>query len=197
MKYQKLISFIIFLQLVTGSLFYGCKQREETTLFEKIINDKALEDEKAIFKISKIAFGNEFRDAKVKKDKEGMVSIDIRFGGTAAYTFANAEQYRQNYKMQIAIAAGKIFKASQNRKLKEIKVRLVKPFFLTENPDEQKEFEIFRIVLDTKTFGEIPGEVSLQLLGSGETNSPRTIFLEAVQKKWKVELDEFDLVEIK
>lgn len=169
---------------------------------EQLASNPNIPSEVAFIEVAKQIFGNEFKEGKIEKEKEGY-HVSIEFGGKTALTFLTEGKYEKELKLVTALYAVKYFRYMEQRNLESLTLSLVKPYYIHHeeiNQEVIQDFEVFRVRLEKNDMEKVQGwkEIPLEFSKEkAEVKEEVLKVLENINLLWKIELDEFKRVELK
>jgi hypothetical protein len=197
---NRILLFILYAMIVFG--FYCTHKDSNRKEIEALQNNKNISDEESLYGLAKIIFGDSLKSFKTEKNPNGKQNVTIDYGGNRAYTFYSEGNYTERIQLDTARYILLFFQAAKIRNLEELRLSVVKPYFVKE-PNAKKEtteeFEVFRVHISLSEIEKISSWDNAKLLrdNKNSNNSNVAEFLNQVRLKWKIELNELNRIELK
>jgi hypothetical protein len=191
---------ITLINLLLIFILGNCSPSQENQFNQWISHTKIL-NQTSTSELAKIAFHHSYKESKWDETDQ---SLYIEYGGSSALTFSDSKNYKPMTLLDLATKSYRLFRHGNPKGLNNLRVSLVKPFYVKNapNPDtEIQEFEVLRVHIDTRIWESISGNDSVDLYEiNDEDQLPSGKFrekLNLLMDSWKVELDEFSRIEVK
>jgi hypothetical protein len=193
-----------FISLIIGifPFLFLCKKTERQKEISQFLENRNITDEEALYGISRIIFGDSLKSFKSEKNSSGKQDVTIEYGGNRAYTFYSEENYSERVQLDTVRFILLYFKSGQKRNLENLRISVVKPYFVKE-PDAKKElteeFEVFRVSISLAGLSNVKDWENEKILNDKKSisNSKVMELFNQVRLNWKIELNELGRVELK
>lgn len=179
--------------------FIACKdsQKNQLKAWEK---KHSSSHQESLDQLARITFHHSYRDSKWDPNSK---TLYIEYGGSSALTFSNSSQYVPMTKLDLARKIVRTYLYAQKDGVENLRVSLVKPFYVKDIPEEEpeiQEFEVFRVRLTKTIWESLPNKENLDVFEVDEFDYPQGNFFQALEwvtQNWEEELNEFARIELK
>jgi hypothetical protein len=194
------VKFLFLFCLSIALHFSSCKDKPNKI---QVLSGSNLTDKEAIEQIVTEIYKDKLKSFKLEEIEPEKWKLTIDFGGTTALTFIPKDKYNEFMENLVALYLLKTFKNCSSRNLQEVRIALVKPFYVSDPslPSESiEEFEIFRTRLSITELNKVTGWNHIDEFSESKKGEPSLQVIEILQeirKVWIIELNELKRIEIK
>lgn len=202
MNFRKLHRYLLGLFAIFFFILSCSKKDSRLETIQSIQANTKITDEESLYQIAKVVFLDTLKNFKSEKNTNGKQDVTIEYGSNRAYTFFSQGDYSEKIQFDVVRHILLYAQASEKRNLGNLRISLIKPFFVKE-PEAQKEiteeFEVFRVTIHINDIKQIAGWNNNKIWNDAKNIDSATIteLFNQVRLKWKIELNELSRIELK